>query len=255
MEQIGNDEVKLIFEGALAKTYALNSISGTKRFLKVQAAESYETIEAQKQKLEWIEDKLPVPRVLYYEKTTENEYMITEGIEGIDGKDGIEKFPEEMLPEIVSTIARGLKMLHSVPIDDCPYDNSLKIYMKIAEDSYRSGKVETAELIRKFGCGNIEEAYNELLQTSSEITEELVFTHGDFSMPNVMLQDGKITGFLDLGSCGIADIYADLAIAERSVIWNYGEKYVDLFYKAYGVNSPDRKKVRFYQLLECFVYA
>jgi kanamycin kinase/aminoglycoside 3'-phosphotransferase-2 len=70
-----------------------------------------------------------------------------------------------------------------------------------------------------------------------------------------MLQDGKITGFLDLGSCGIADIYADLAIAERSVIWNYGEKYVDLFYKAYGVNSPDRKKVRFYQLLECFVYA
>jgi kanamycin kinase/aminoglycoside 3'-phosphotransferase-2 len=240
-KQIGHDDVKLIFEGALACTYLLEGADGTRRFLKVQDADSYEPLNIQKQRLEWLAGKLPVPKVLYYEKTSDNEYMITAEIPGIDG---ISKFPEEALQDIVVTIAKGLKTIHSIPIEDCPYDNSLKNYLTIARNSFYEGRVDPEELITKFGYGDVEKAYRELLDISGEIVEELVFTHGDYSMPNVMLKDGEISGFLDLGGCGMADPYADLAIAEKSIIRNYGEEYVNLFYKAYGIDSPDRKKVK-----------
>jgi kanamycin kinase/aminoglycoside 3'-phosphotransferase-2 len=127
--------------------------------------------------------------------------------------------------------------------------------LSLAKESFEIGRVDSGELLRKFGNGDVEKSYMELLKLAGEVREELVFTHGDYSMPNVDLKDGKISGFLDLGGCGTADPYADLAIAERSVIRNYGAEYVELFYKAYGIDAPDRKKVKLYQLLECFVYA
>jgi kanamycin kinase/aminoglycoside 3'-phosphotransferase-2 len=251
-EQVGNDEIKLIFEGAIARTYLLQGADGTRRFLKVQDADSYEPLELQKQKLKWIEGKLTVPRVLYYERTSDKEYMITAEVPGCDGTTELCK---KALPDVIVTIAEGLKSIHSVPIENCPYDNSLKKLLILARDSFNEGKVDSEELLRKFGDGDIEKTYIEILKLAQEVKEDLVFTHGDYSMPNVMIKDGQISGFLDLGGCGKADPYADLAIAEKSIIRNYGEEYVSLFYKAYGIDSPDRKKVKLYQLLECFVYA
>jgi kanamycin kinase/aminoglycoside 3'-phosphotransferase-2 len=94
-----------------------------RRFLKVQNADSYEPLVLQKQKLEWIEGKLPVPRVLYYEKTSDREYMITLEVTGYDAAS--EQCKAE-LPDAIVTIAKGLKSIHMAPVEDCPYDNSLK---------------------------------------------------------------------------------------------------------------------------------
>jgi aminoglycoside phosphotransferase len=50
--------------------------------------------------------------------------------------------------------------------------------------------------------------------------EDLVFTHGDYCLPNIILKDGKLSGFVDIGRARLADRYQDLGIAFRSLEYN-----------------------------------
>ena len=51
-----------------------------------------------------------------------------------------------------------------------------------------------------------------------------------------------------LGTLGIADRWADLAIAAWSTEWNYGPGWAGVVYEAYGI-EPDPVKIAFYRRL------
>jgi kanamycin kinase len=88
----------------------------------------------------------------------------------------------------------------------------------------------------------------DLLQEAPPI-DQLVVCHGDACAPNTLvLDDGQWSGHVDLGSMGIADRWADLAVATWSTGWNYGPGYEELLLDAYGV-SPDPRRTAFYRLL------
>ena len=84
--------------------------------------------------------------------------------------------------------------------------------------------------------------------------EELVFSHGDYCLPNIFIKDGHVSGFIDLGNCGVADKYQDIALCYRSLLHNYGEKeYKDfkpeMLFEELGI-EPDWKKIKYYILLD-----
>ncbi len=62
----------------------------------------------------------------------------------------------------------------------------------------------------------------------------VVVCHGDYSMPNVMIVDGEVAGYLDLGSLSVGDPDTDLKVALTSIRFNLGDGYGDLFLKGYG---------------------
>jgi kanamycin kinase len=67
--------------------------------------------------------------------------------------------------------------------------------------------------------------------------------------PNTLIgSDGRWSGHVDLGRLGIADLWADLAIATWSAGWNYGPGWERLLLDAYGV-EPDPERTRHYRLL------
>lgn len=67
--------------------------------------------------------------------------------------------------------------------------------------------------------------------------------------PNTLLHDdGAFAGHVDLGSLGVADRWADLAVAAWSTEWNYGPGYDGLVYEAYGI-APDAERITYYRLL------
>jgi aminoglycoside phosphotransferase (APT) family kinase protein len=79
--------------------------------------------------------------------------------------------------------------------------------------------------------------------------DRLVVCHGDACSPNTLItEDGRCSGHVDLGELGVADRWADLAVATWSTEWNYGPGWEDLLLSAYGVpRDPDR--TRYYCLL------
>ncbi|HEY0165565.1 MAG TPA: phosphotransferase [Jatrophihabitans sp.] len=79
--------------------------------------------------------------------------------------------------------------------------------------------------------------------------DHLVVCHGDACAPNTLVSaQGRWTGHVDFGSLGVADRWADLAIATWSADWNYGPGWSDRLLAAYGVEA-DPVRMRYYRLL------
>jgi len=79
--------------------------------------------------------------------------------------------------------------------------------------------------------------------------DELVVCHGDSCAPNTLItDDGCWSGHVDLGDLGIADRWADLAVATWSTTWNYGPGWQTPLLNAYGI-APDADRTRYYRLL------
>ena len=77
----------------------------------------------------------------------------------------------------------------------------------------------------------------------------LVVCHGDACAPNTLLDgDGRVVGHVDLGALGLADRWADLAVASWSTCWNYGDGWEQQLLSAYGV-EPDPSRLAYYRLL------
>lgn len=72
--------------------------------------------------------------------------------------------------------------------------------------------------------------------------------HGDYCLPNVLIDAGEASGFVDLGELGVADRWWDLAVATWSITWNLGPGHETLFLSEYGAEL-DRDRLEFDRLL------
>ena len=79
--------------------------------------------------------------------------------------------------------------------------------------------------------------------------DRLVVCHGDACAPNTLLDSkGEWCGHVDLGDLGLADRWADLAVATWSTTWNYGQGWEEALLDAYGI-APDETRTAYYRLL------
>ena len=70
--------------------------------------------------------------------------------------------------------------------------------------------------------------------------DHLVVCHGDACSPNTLIApDGSCAAQVDLGNLGVADRWADLAVATYSLNWNYSPAYEDELLQAYGIERDD----------------
>jgi kanamycin kinase len=60
--------------------------------------------------------------------------------------------------------------------------------------------------------------------------------------------DGEVAGHVDFGSLGVADRWADLAVATWSTEWNYGPGWEEHLLDAYGIEA-DPERTAYYRLL------
>ncbi|HHM3121468.1 TPA: aminoglycoside 3'-phosphotransferase [Staphylococcus aureus] len=180
-------------------------------------------VEREKDMMLWLEGKLPVPKVLHFERHDGWSNLLMSEADGV---------------------------LHSIDISDCPYTNSLD--SRLAELDYLLNN-DLADV----DCENWEEdtpfkdpreLYDFLKTEKPE--EELVFSHGDLGDSNIFVKDGKVSGFIDLGRSGRADKWYDIAFCVRSIREDIGEEqYVELFFDLLGI-KPDWEKIKYYILLD-----
>lgn len=71
------------------------------------------------------------------------------------------------------------------------------------------------------------------------VTTDLVFGHGDYCLPNVVVSHGAVVGIIDWSRGGYADRRFDLATALFNPRYNLGDTaYLTTFLRAYGYAEP-----------------
>ena len=207
--------------------------------------------------MRWLKDKLPVPQILCSKKENGINYLLMSRIEGEMSCD--QNYMEN--PNVlIKTLADGLKMLWKVRIKDCPYDNSLDHKLQMAEQRVKMGVCDTEDCEKDTYGENGFRDPEELLQwlKDNRPKEDLVFSHGDYCLPNIFIQGEKISGFIDLGRCGIADKYQDIALCYRSLVHNADGYYGEKVYPEINLEGlfdeleiePDWEKIKYYILLD-----
>jgi aminoglycoside phosphotransferase len=123
--------------------------------------------------------------------------------------------------------------------------------LALAAENIAVGLVDEAEVDAR---GRAEDAPGLLrwLVEHRPAAEDLVFTHGDYCLPNILInsEHSGISGFIDLGRAGVADRYQDLALAARSLTYNFGPGWESLLWESYGLTSLDAAKLEYYVLLD-----
>jgi aminoglycoside phosphotransferase len=61
-----------------------------------------------------------------------------------------------------------------------------------------------------------------------------VLIHGDFCLPNVLVEEGRLAGLLDVGQAGLGDPRDDLAAGIWTLYYNFGRGCGPDFLDAYG---------------------
>jgi aminoglycoside phosphotransferase len=218
------------------------------RYLKIDVRGGPNSLLAEKERLEWLRGRLPVPAVLYYGTDAMHEYLLLSEIEGIMACD--QAWREDMVG-LVRLLAQGLRRVHSVDIASCPFDERLDRKLAAARERVEKGLVDEMDFDAERQGRRAGDLYEELLRTRPP-SEDLVFTHGDFCLPNILIdrQHARISGLIDWGRAGIADRYQDIALAARSLNYNFGPGLEPLLFADYGLTALDRQKLDFYRLLD-----
>ncbi|MBQ7980183.1 MAG: phosphotransferase [Oscillospiraceae bacterium] len=106
---------------------------------------------------------------------------------------------------LCEVLAETMKFLHSRPVADIPVSSCMETYA---------------------GVG---------------FMRQDTFIHGDFCLPNIMLDNWKFNAFIDVGLSGVGDWHIDIYWALWSLNYNLKtDKYTDYFLDLYGRDNYDK---------------
>lgn len=226
-------------------TYRLQAPHGEIRYLKVSRLGQELSLADERDRMTWATLHLPVPRVLDYGSDGEHEWLLTAGLVGVNATDDtLRADPARLVP----LLADGLRQFHALPVVSCPFDCRVDVALRTAQQRVAMGLVDADRDLHRDHGGLTAEAALDRLSRLRPQRENLVVCHGDYCLPNVLIHDWRVIGYVDLGRLGVADRWWDLAIATWSVTWNLGPGWEDLFLEAYGI-PRDSEKIAFYRLL------
>ncbi|MFP4078944.1 MAG: APH(3') family aminoglycoside O-phosphotransferase [Candidatus Izemoplasmataceae bacterium] len=207
--------------------------------------------------MRWLKGKLPVPRVLGFERDNKEAYLLMTRLTGkMACTDTTMNDPEQL----TGILAKGLRKLWNVDIGPCPYLYNLDERLHRAKKRVAQGLVAMDDAEPDTYGENGFKDPKHLLKwlIRNKPNEELAFSHGDFCLPNILIAHGEVSGYLDMGRAGIADKWFDIALCYRSLLHNYGGKYTGREYQGFNPErlfeklnmEPDWEKIRYYTLLD-----
>lgn len=219
-------------------------------YLKVAPRAELGELEAEFQRLRWLYGRLPVAEARALERDDDWAYLVQSEV---PGRMACDTACAADVPALARLLAEGLRQVHAVSIADCPFDERLDHKIALARERVRTGLVDEADFDASRRGMTASKLFAELVATRPR-DEDLVFTHGDYCLPNVLIDRaaGRVSGFVDLVRAGVSDRYQDLALAARSLSYNFGPGWEPYLWDAYGLANPDPAKLAFYRLLDEF---
>jgi kanamycin kinase len=221
----GGDPIQLAWHNELdGRTYRVLLGNGTE-YVKWSPDHPEIDLELEARKLTWAGQYTVVPEVLDHGRDSESSaWLHTRGIPALSAIATRWKAEPQ---RAARAIGAGLRALHDkLPVRECPWS------WRIAD---RAVKIRNPA-----DNGLVDQAPAEA---------DLVVCHGDACSPNTLIaEDGSCAGHVDLGSLGVADRWADLAIATYALTWNYEPAHENDLLDAYGIDR-DEDRISYYRRL------
>ena len=209
------------------------------------------------QMLRWLQGKLPVPEIIEEAFVDDTRFLLMTRVQGNYLCDDSILDQQHRLAELM---AEGLRMLWSVDVSDCPTDRTLDAKFHEIEAGLRGGWItrEQAGQPDTYGPGGFASPaalFDWLVRHRPE--EKVVFSHGDYCLPNIFANDNGLTGMIDIGMAGKADKWVDIdkglwsMWANSTGVFGGKQRCFDRRYlfDALGI-APDEEKLRYYGLLD-----
>lgn len=179
----------------------------------------------------------------------DKDYMLTERVRGEDCT--YYKYLDD--PErLCDIMAESLLMLHGLDYTDCPVPDRMKEYFQTVDDNYKKGLFDLSYSGADGEGRSADEIYRYLCENKGLLKSDTLL-HGDYCLPNIMLDDFRLSGFIDVGNGGVGDRHVDLFWGAWTLNFNlHTDKYRDRFFSAYGKEKIDVEKLRLIGFAECF---
>ena len=199
-----------------------------------------------------LKNKLLIPNILVSVIENDKAYILKTKIKG---KMLCDKYYMERPNLLFKLASDALKMLWDIDINDLNLDNTTDTILNYGID--KKDSLDINESDRNItGCFN---SYNEIIDyiIKNKPEEDNVLTHGDFCISNIICQDDRVVGFIDLGLMGISNRYHDISILYRSIKYNFMGKYgrsydgfdEDMLFKLLNIKKDDNL-IKYYLLLD-----
>lgn len=204
-----------------AKTFQLTNREGSV-FVKLASAK---LLDRERRMSEFLHGHGLAPAVVAYGVAEEGAYLVTKAL---DGKDGI---AAEYLAEprrLAVVFGESLRRLHALSADGCP--------VRDRDDELRR-LAETNLAAKDYDANYIPEPLEDAAARfhAERPSDDQVVLHGDYCLPNILLDGFELAGFVDLGNGGVGGRHYDLYWGVWTLEYNLkSNSYKDWFLDAYG---------------------
>lgn len=186
--------------------------------------------------------------MLHY-RSDDCDWLLTTAVAGEDCTHEIYLMDPKRLCD---TMAYELRRLHETAHTHCPVPDRTAEYLATAEENYRTGNYDPAHFPDSFGYRSAEEAYA-VLTEGKDALQSKVLLHGDYCLPNILLDNWNFSGFIDVGSGGVGDRHIDLFWGVWSLWFNLKtDRYRHRFLDAYGRDKVDEAILKIVAAAEVF---
>lgn len=153
---------------------------------------------------------------------------------------------------LCETTATLLRQLHETDFSGCPVKNRTKTYLETAARNYRTGKYDASLFPDNWGYRFAGEAWAVVQDFSGSLKSDTLL-HGDYCLPNIMLDKWRFTGFIDVGCGGVGDKHIDLFWGAWTLRFNLKtDAWCSRFLDCYGRENFDPEILRAIAAFEVF---
>lgn len=198
------------------------------------------------QMTEYFHKKKMATAVLNYISEDED-WLLTEKVQG---EDCIHRMYLDEPLKLCDTTAELLRKLHEEDYSGCPVMDRTAEYLQTVERVYRQAMVQRSP--ENKGFASVEEAYQEVQRNGRYLKTDTLL-HGDYCLPNIMLDQWKFSAFIDVDNGGVGDRHIDLYWGLWSLKYNLKtDKYRQRFLDAYGRDKVNEETLRLIAAAEVF---
>lgn len=181
--------------------------------------------------------------------SADRDWLLTSAVKG---EDCVHERYLSQPKRLCDTLAQTLRQLHETDYTDCPVMDRTAEYLAFAESNYRAGVFDASLFPEGIGYRTAEDA-QAVLTDGKAALQSRVLLHGDYCLPNVMLDDWKLSGFIDVGCGGVGDRHIDIFWGVWTLRYNLKtDAYRARFLDAYGRDLANEELIRVIAAAEVF---